>query len=52
MKLISIQEIKDHKKYYDKGEIKKLAKECKLKLVDYKLFQLGLNSRAILEKNN
>jgi len=50
MKLISIQEIKDHKKYYDKGEIKKLAKECKLKLVDYKLFQLGLNSRAILEK--
>ncbi|MFA5879877.1 MAG: methyltransferase domain-containing protein, partial [Candidatus Margulisiibacteriota bacterium] len=50
MKLISSQEIKDHKKYYDKEEIMKLAKEDKLKLIDYKLFQFGLNSRAVFKK--
>jgi 2-polyprenyl-3-methyl-5-hydroxy-6-metoxy-1,4-benzoquinol methylase len=51
MKLISSQEIKDHQKYYDKVEIIKLAEECKLKLAGYKLFQFGLNSCAILEKD-
>lgn len=52
LKIISSKEIQDHKKYYDKNEITRLVKRCNLKLFDYKLFQLGLNSRAILEKSN
>lgn len=52
MKIISSEEIRDHKKYYDKREINKLAERCGLKLIGYKLFQFGLNSRAVLEKSN
>lgn len=50
--VISSAEIKDHKKYYDKKEIEKLAKKCGLKLSKYRLFEITLNSYGILEKNN
>ncbi len=50
LKLISTKEILDHKKYYDKKEITKISKYCGLKLINYKLFQFGLNSRAIFLK--
>jgi len=50
LKIISQAEIADHKKYYDKTDILSIAKQTKLKLVNYKLFQFGLNSRAVLEK--
>lgn len=50
IKIISREEIADHKKYYDKLEIKRLCKKVGLKLYRYDLFLGGLNSRAILEK--
>lgn len=50
LKIISEEEIKDHKKYYNKNDIKILAKNNKLKLINYNLFQLGLNSYVVLEK--
>lgn len=50
LKLISTKEIMDHKKYYDKKEILKISKKCGMKLINYSLFQFGLNSRAIFLK--
>lgn len=50
--IISEGEIKDHKKYYSEKEIIKLANLCKFKLMDYKLFQFGINSCAVFKKNN
>ena len=51
LNIISRKEIKDHKKYYAKRDVAILAKNSSLKLVGYRLFQLGLNSEAILVKN-
>ncbi|MDD4938197.1 MAG: class I SAM-dependent methyltransferase [Candidatus Shapirobacteria bacterium] len=50
--IISEGEIRDHKKYYSKQEIFKLAGLSGFRLADYKLFQFGINSRAILKKIN
>ena len=50
--LISKAEIADHKKYYNQVDIKNISQKCGLKLESYKLFQFGINSCAILEKNN
>lgn len=52
VRIISAAEIRDHKKYYDKNEIEKLAKKCGLRLSKYKLFEFTLNSYGIFEKNN
>lgn len=52
MKIISSEEIKDHKKYYKKEDLVKLIKKSNLKLNDYNLFQFGLNSYAVFKKNN
>lgn len=52
MKIISNQEIKDHKKYYDKKDLVTLANQNGLELNSYNLFQFGLNSCAIFKKNN
>ena len=51
LNIISRKEIKDHKKYYAKNDLKILAKNSSLKFAGYRLFQLGLNSEAILVKN-
>jgi cyclopropane fatty-acyl-phospholipid synthase-like methyltransferase len=48
--IINNDEIADHKKYYSKTDITELAHKNKLKLVSYKLFQLGFNSEIIFEK--
>lgn len=50
--LISEGEIRDHKKYYDREEITSLSKKSFFKLANYKLFQFGINSCAVLKKNN
>jgi len=50
--VISAGEVYDHKKYYQKKDVAKLAKSSGLELVSYDIFQLGLNSRAVLKKNN
>lgn len=49
-KIISSQEIADHKHYYSKLEIFSLAKKFKFKVVKYSIFQLGLNSIIVLRK--
>ena len=46
--VISKKEIMDHKKYYGSKDIDALLLESGLKLIDYKLFQFGLNSRVII----
>lgn len=48
--IINKGEIADHKKYYSKNDITELAHKNKLKLISYKLFQLGFNSEIIFEK--
>jgi len=48
--IINNDEIADHKKYYSKTDISELGHKNKLKLVSYKLFQLGFNSEIIFEK--
>lgn len=50
-KVINKDEIADHKKYYSKTDITELARQNKLKLVSYKLFQAGLNSEIVFEKS-
>lgn len=51
IKLISSQEVGDHKKYYNKREILRLIKMSALKLTDYRLFQFGLNSLVVFKKS-
>lgn len=50
IKIISKEEIADHKKYYDKADIERLSRDVELKLTSYELFFASLNSCAILEK--
>lgn len=49
LKIINEDEIADHKKYYSKSDITEMAKKNKLKLVSYKLFQMGFNSEIVFE---
>lgn len=51
LKIISENEIRDHKKYYDKREILLLTRRSKLVLQKYKLFLFNLNSNAVLQKS-
>lgn len=51
-KIINRGEIADHKKYYSKNDVVKLASKTGFKIVSYKLFQLGFNSVAVLKKVN
>lgn len=50
LKMISREEIADHKKYYNKLDIEELCQKIGLKLKMYHLFFGGLNSCAVLEK--
>lgn len=49
--IISRLEIMDHKKYYAKKDLEKIAKDHDLILSEYCLFQFGLNSFAVLTKS-
>jgi len=50
LKILSFEEISDHKHYYVEKEIRDLAEASGLKVIYSKLFQLGLNSLYVLEK--
>ncbi len=50
LKLVTAKEVIDHKHYYIAKEIIDLAKACGLKVVCSRLFQLGLNSLYVIEK--
>jgi len=50
LRILSFEEISDHKHYYNKGEIADLGSAYGLKMVEAKIFQLGMNSLYVLEK--
>jgi ubiquinone/menaquinone biosynthesis C-methylase UbiE len=50
MNIVNKAEIMDHKMYYKKSDIKDLAEGSGFNLISYKLFQLGINSVAVLKK--
>lgn len=50
LKILSFEEISDHKHYYNEKEISDLARANGLKVVYSRLFQLGLNSLYVIEK--
>ena len=52
LKIISRDEIADHKKYYNQLDLEYLCKSTGLKINTYRLFFGGLNSCAVLEKSN
>lgn len=50
LRILSFEEISDHKHYYSQKEISDLGRTCGLRMVEAKLFQFGLNSLYVLEK--
>jgi SAM-dependent methyltransferase len=50
LRLVAPEEVTDHKHYYVAEEINDLARANGLKMVYAKLFQLGLNSLYVIEK--
>lgn len=50
LKLVAEAEVADHKHYYVAEEIYDLAKAAGLKIIRSRLFQFGLNSLYVLEK--
>lgn len=50
LNVISRKEVMDHKKYYNKADLDNLAQKSGLLMLDYQLFQFGLNSVAIFKK--
>lgn len=50
LRILSFEEISDHKHYYSGREISDLAAANRLRMVCGKLFQLGMNSLYVLEK--
>jgi hypothetical protein len=51
LRLVAAEEVTDHKHYYIAKEINDLAKASGLKVIYSKLFQFGLNSLYVIEKN-
>ena len=51
LKIISAQEIADHKHYYTQVELSAIAAANGLRVQAYKFFQFGLNSLCVLGKN-
>lgn len=50
MHIINEQEIKDHKKYYNKKDLYDLFKHTNLKIIQHYYYQLGLNNFCLLKK--
>jgi 2-polyprenyl-3-methyl-5-hydroxy-6-metoxy-1,4-benzoquinol methylase len=44
------ENLKEHKHYWNEGELRKLAKASGLKVVEYRQFQFGLNQFMICER--
>ena len=49
MHIISIPEVSDHKKYYDKQDIYELAKKSGFEVEVYKKFMFSLNSFCVMK---
>lgn len=50
LRIISSQEIGDHKKYYSLNDLQDIAQKSKLSILKYSTFQFGLNSICIFKK--
>lgn len=50
LKIISADEIREHKKYYDRNELEKLFSQTALTVENHKYFQLGMNNFCIVKK--
>jgi len=50
LRILSFEEISDHKHYYTEKEISDLAEANGLKVIYSRLFQFGLNSLYVIEK--
>jgi 2-polyprenyl-3-methyl-5-hydroxy-6-metoxy-1,4-benzoquinol methylase len=51
LKLLSEEQVRDHKKYYSRKDFDDLAKRHGLKVCKYKTFWCGLNSFVVLNKD-
>lgn len=50
--LVDKENIKEHKHYWNKKELARLAEDSGFEIKKYKKFQLGFNQLAILKKND
>ena len=48
--ILNEQEIKDHKRYYNKKDLNELFKHTHFKIIQHRYFQLGLNNFCLLKK--
>lgn len=51
LKIVSRREIEEHKHYFNIEEIKSLFKKYKLKPIESKLFELGMNNFVLFKKS-
>jgi len=49
--IVNADEIRDHKKYYDYDELKKLFSQTGMVIESHRYFQLGMNNFSIVKKN-
>jgi 2-polyprenyl-3-methyl-5-hydroxy-6-metoxy-1,4-benzoquinol methylase len=50
LKIISADEIRDHKKYYDRNELEKLFSQTGMAIEHHKYFQMGMNNFCIIKR--
>lgn len=50
LKIISVKEVRDHKKYYNYEDFSEIAPKLNFKISEYRTFQFGINSICVLEK--
>lgn len=50
LKIVNADEIKDHKKYYNRAELEKLFSQAGMLIEHHGYFQLGMNNFCIIKK--
>lgn len=50
LKIVSADEIRDHKKYYNRDELKKLFSQTGMTIELHKYFQMGMNNFCVVKK--
>jgi ubiquinone/menaquinone biosynthesis C-methylase UbiE len=50
LKIISADEIREHKKYYNRDELEKLFFQTGIAIEHHRYFQLGMNNFCIVKK--
>ncbi len=52
LKIVSSEEIRDHKRYYNYKELKNLFQSTTLSILEHHYFQLGMNNFCVLKKGS